>query len=138
MIYFLILGAGGIALLASMALGWENGCVGAVFGTPVVLFLTWLVLLGIADNENDKANEERMDKAKQLYDLALKMLALKPDDPDVRTKCLESGRLYYELAIPDTQTMQGNRVIFTTDNSANRETRIQADINARTGHLKAS
>ena len=135
MIYLGILAVGVVGFLGTALTGFATTAVWFLLGTPAILLLAWLIHIG---NEAERFRQERIDVSKNVYDLALKMLALKPNDPDIRVKCLEDGRAYYQLIIPNTQTMQGTRVIFTADNSANREARIQADINARIGHLKAS
>ena len=100
----------------------------------LVAFVVWTFQYG------QRRHEERRQlqaKAKDEYTEALDHLLKSPSDPSVRIKCLESGRVFYTFDIPDTQTFNGNGVVVgIQDNSANREARIQSDIEARVGHLR--
>ena len=135
MIYLLVLVIGVVGFIGTATLGFPTVAVCFFLGTPVMLGLVWLVRMGIRDSE---VRQKRFEVTKNLYELSLKMLEMKPHEPNLRLQCLEEGRAYYQLIIPDTQSTQGGHVFLTTNNSANREARIQADINARVGHLKAS
>jgi len=82
-----------------------------------------------------KQTRVRYAAAQANYASALHELMSKPHDPNVRIKCLNAGRDFYQITIPDTVLRQGGQRIAMTDNSANREARIAADIEARIGHL---
>lgn len=108
-----------------------------IFGMAVGFGSFWHY---IAEKANDKHRKERdraQARAKIAYIRALSDLAKNPSGSSARQVALETGRVFYCFEIPDTQVWNGNGyVIRTTNNSANREAKIQADIDAQIGHLK--
>jgi hypothetical protein len=102
----------------------------------MLLFLGISALISSA-KKAEVLHNERLATAKRQYDLSLDNLTTNPSDPSARVRCLELGRIHYEMTIPDTYTVNGNGArIASQNNSANREARIQSDIEARVGHLK--
>ena len=103
-----------------------------------VLGVTGLALLAAYSIHN--AKRSRLAAAEDAYRVALDHLAANPADPGARVRCVETGRAYYALTVPDTYTaVIGSNVFGTQDyqnNTAGREARIAADIEARVGHLK--
>lgn len=106
------------------------------FGVPLILCVLWY----IRDRGNAAEAAESFRAAAASYQAALDYLAAHPEDPQARLVCLERGRLYYSMAVPDTYTLVvGTNEFGTQDyqnNTAGREARIAADIDARVGHLK--
>lgn len=115
-------------------------------------YMDWIIALGLLSvglfiyglfdqSERSKENIERQRRAYELakenYERSLGNLSKFSDDPTFRVLALEMGRIFYSYEIPDTQTVNGNgHVVAVQNNSANREARINADIEARIGHLK--
>ncbi len=99
----------------------------------VLFLICWGAWIGA------KHRAEAIRKAHANYENALNYLSLHPADPQARVACLETGRIHYNFKIPDTETVNGRGVVVQTiNNSANREARIQSDIEARVGHLKVA
>jgi Na+-transporting methylmalonyl-CoA/oxaloacetate decarboxylase gamma subunit len=110
-------------------------------GIGYVLFAAVLlafVIYGVSEFADEKRRERA--EVKKAYDDALDYLAQHPTEPRARIECLERGRAFYLMTIPDTFTLVvGERTFGTQDyqnNTAGREARIAADIEARIGHLK--
>ncbi len=105
----------------------------------VLAVIVFAVLCVFAYQYDQKKKTEKLAIARAYQD-ALDYLAQHPTDPSARLGCLERGRTFYAMAIPDTFTLVvGERTFGTQDyqnNTAGREARITADIEARVGHLK--
>ena len=112
----------------------------------IILFLVIVGIIAIATlvvhriNDTQKHNKAMIAEYHDAYNDALDYLAAHPTDPTVRVTCVEIGRVYYAATIPDTFTaVIGTNTFGTQDyqnNTAGREARIAADIEARIGHLK--
>lgn len=87
--------------------------------------------------QDEKRKKLLQQGRKAAYELSLMLLSDNPKDVNLRIKCLDAGREYYSCALPDTYDLDGNgnRSNYR-DNTAAREARIQADIEARVSHLK--
>jgi hypothetical protein len=98
------------------------------------------VVFVINARRNEARRKARVAAITNAYQEALDYLASHPADPQARLACLEHGRAYYAMTIPDTFTAVIGRAVFGTqdyqNNTAGREARIAADIEARVGHLK--
>ena len=106
-----------------------------MFLVPAVVALA--VFMHFANLGKERLKKEQSEISKNNYNNALHYLASNPAAPEARIACLEAGRIHYSFGIPDTQVVRGAGVVVkSTDNSANRESRIQSDIEARIGHLK--
>lgn len=112
-----------------------------LFGGLFVVSVVALVVYLLSRHEAEKKEQGARLRAIALaYRKALDDLAANPTDPRARPACLERGRAFYATAIPDTFTLVfGTHVFGTQDyqnNTAGREARIAADMEACIGHLK--
>ena len=137
-------GSLGIGLLLffapdSIADGLHQWALIAIGGVSLFIsFLRWAIK---QERANAKQRQEELDLTKRHYETTLRFLQSNPEDPQARVSCLEAGRRYYELVMPDTHTVhyRNGLPVGTSDaqdNSAGREARISSDIEARVGHLK--
>jgi hypothetical protein len=104
---------------------------GTVVVIAIGLFLGWIWIR----DQQDK--QKALQSAKDEYFASLERLSADPGNTNMRVECLEKGRIYYALILPDTHTVHcrnGIRVGTSDhqDNTAGREARIAADIAART------
>ncbi len=114
------------------------------FGTILFLIISGVIalatLVAYRIHAVQKHNKAMIAEYHDAYNDALDYLAAHPADPTVRVTCVEIGRVYYAASIPDTFTaVIGTNAFGTQDyqnNTAGREARIAADIEARIGHLK--
>lgn len=99
-------------------------------GGSLAILFAWSVM-------GDRARRRRFLEADARYKTALEFLRLNPSHEDARLRCIEAGRAFYLITSPNTITVHsGGGMSGHQDNSAGREARIQADIEARIGHLK--
>jgi hypothetical protein len=105
----------------------------AVIIFAVLMYFAW---------KYDRKKKAQMLAIARAYQDALDHLAQHPTDPGARVACLERGRAFYALTIPDTFTLVvGEKTFGAQDyqnNTAGREARIAADIEARVGHVKVA
>ncbi len=107
----------------------------------VLAVIVFAVLAYFAWQYDQRKKAEKLAIARAYKD-ALDNLVQHATDPQARLACLECGRAFYAMTIPDTFTLVvGERTFGTQDyqnNTAGREARIAADIEARVGHLKVT
>lgn len=83
----------------------------------------------------------RWEAARNNYAAALQFLRANPTHPNARGACVDTGRVYYSLVMPDTATVHYQGGVITgvsnaQNNAASREAAINADIEAQIGHLR--
>lgn len=102
------------------------------------LFIFILIFIGLIAYNVFQDTRGNIQKAKEEYDEALDFLERNPEDSKSRVLTLEKGRVYYGLINPDVNIVgqKSGSIYSITNNTAGREAQINADIEARIGHLK--